>query len=73
MVGCMASIALPARIDALGVAAAPALKDWLLRERRIEAQVLTIHDHLYVRIAAQVYNDERDYERLAQAVDEWPL
>ena len=73
MVGCMASIALPARIDALGVAAAPALKDWLLRERRIEAQVLTIHDHLYVRIAAQVYNDERDYERLAQAIDEWPL
>ena len=53
-------------------AAAPALKDWLLRERRIEAQVLTIRDHPYVRIAAQVYNDERDYERLAQAIDEWP-
>ena len=72
MVGCMASVPLPARVAALGAAAAPALKDWLLLERRIEAQVLTIHGHPYVRLAAQVYNDEPDYERLAQAVDEWP-
>ena len=72
MVGCMASVALPARIDALGVAAAPALKDWLLHERRIEAQVLTIRDRVHVRLAAQVYNDESDYERLADAVDAWP-
>ena len=73
MVGCMASVALPARIDALGESAAPALKDWLFLERRIEAQVLAINGHVCVRLAAQVYNDERDYERLAQAIDEWPL
>ncbi len=72
MVGCMASVALPARIEALGESAAPALKDWLFFERRIEAQVLAIHGHVCVRLAAQVYNDETDYERLAQAVDEWP-
>ena len=72
MVGCMASVALPARIDALGEAAAPALKDWLWHERRIEAQVLTIRGQVHVRLAAQVYNDESDYERLAQAIDEWP-
>ena len=73
MVGCMASVALPARIDALGESAAPALKDWLLHERRIEAQVLVIRGQVHVRLAAQVYNDESDYERLAAAVDEWPL
>jgi selenocysteine lyase/cysteine desulfurase len=63
---------LPARIAVLGEPAAPALKDWLFLERRIEAQVLTINGHPCVRLAAQVYNDETDYERLAQAVDEWP-
>jgi isopenicillin-N epimerase len=72
MVGCMASVALPARIAALGEAAAPALKDWLLHERRIEAQVLAIRGQPHVRLAAQVYNDESDYERLADAVDAWP-
>ena len=73
MVGCMASVALPERIVKLGEAAAPALKDWLFHARRIEAQVLAINGRCAVRLAAQVYNDESDYERLAQAVDEWPL
>ena len=73
MVGCMASVALPERIDKLGEAAAPALKDWLFHERRIEAQVLAINGHVCVRLPAQVYNDETDYERLADAVDEWPV
>ena len=72
MVGCMASVALPARIAALGEAAVPALKDWLLHERRIEAQVLAIRGRAHVRLAAQVYNDESDYERLADAVAAWP-
>lgn len=72
MVGCMASVALPARIDALGADAAPALKDWLYLERRIEAQVLAIRGRPHVRLAAQVYNDETDFERLADAVDDWP-
>lgn len=72
MVGCMASVPLPARIDALGEAAVPALKDWLLHERRIEAQVLAIRGRAHVRLAAQVYNDESDFERLADAVAAWP-
>ncbi len=72
MVGAMASVALPARIDALGEPAAAALKDWLFLERRIEAQVLAINGHVCVRLAAQVYNDESDFERLADAVDDWP-
>jgi isopenicillin-N epimerase len=72
MVGCMASVALPDRIATLGADAAPALKDWLFLERRIEAQVLAIRGVPHVRLAAQVYNDEADYERLAEAVDAWP-
>ena len=72
MVGCMASVALPARIAKRGEAAAPALKDWLLHERGIEAQVLAIRGQPHVRLAAQVYNDESDFERLADAVDAWP-
>ena len=72
MVGCMASVALPERIAALGASAAPALKDWLFHERRIEAQVLAIRGRPHVRLAAQVYNDETDFERLAEAVDAWP-
>ncbi len=72
MVGCMASIPLPARLDALGPDAMPRLKSWLLRERAIEAQVLAIQGRAHVRLAAQVYNDERDYERLADAIDQWP-
>jgi isopenicillin-N epimerase len=72
MVGCMATVLLPARITALGEATAPALKDWLWNERLIEAQVLAINGHACVRLAAQVYNDESDYERLADAVDAWP-
>jgi isopenicillin-N epimerase len=72
MVGCMASVALPERIAALGADAAPALKDWLFHERRIEAQALAIRGVPHVRLAAQVYNDEADYERLAEAVDAWP-
>jgi isopenicillin-N epimerase len=72
LVGCMASVALPARIQTLGEPAAYALKDWLLHERRIEAQVMPIRGLAHVRLAAQVYNDESDYERLAAAIDDWP-
>jgi isopenicillin-N epimerase len=72
MVGCMASVPLPERLDALGAEAAPRLKDWLLRERRIEAQILAISGRPHVRLAAQVYNDEADFERLAEAIDAWP-
>jgi isopenicillin-N epimerase len=73
MVGCMATVPLPERLQGLGPDAAPRLKDWLLYERRIEAQVLATRGRLYVRLAAQVYNDERDYETLAESIDAWPL
>jgi selenocysteine lyase/cysteine desulfurase len=34
--------------------------------------VLAIRGRVWLRLAAQVYNDEADFERLADAVDAWP-
>jgi isopenicillin-N epimerase len=72
MVGCMASVALREDVRTGGEGATPRLKDWLLFERGIEAQVLDVHGQPHVRLAAQVYNEERDYDALARAIDEWP-
>lgn len=67
MVGTMATVPLPA---ALGTTRADAtrLRDALLFEDGIEVQVHSFRDCLYARIAAQVYNDMSDFERLAGAV-----
>ena len=68
MIGCMATVPLPAR---LGTDAADAsrLKDWLLFEQRIEVPILARGGRLWARISAQVYNDEEDIEQLGDAVD----
>jgi len=68
-VGSMVSIPLPEALGR-GVAAAAALKDWLLFERCIEAQVLAIDGAPWLRLSAQAYNDDEDVERLAAAIDE---
>jgi isopenicillin-N epimerase len=70
MIGCMATVPLPAR---LGTAAADGarLKDWLLYERRIEVPIIARGGQLWARVSAQVYNDEEDVDRLAGAVDEY--
>ena len=63
------SVPLPAALGR-GAEAATALKDWLLFERSIEAQVLAIDEALWLRISAQAYNDDEDIERVASAIDE---
>lgn len=68
MIGCMASVALPERLGG-DVAAANALKDWLLFERRIEAPIMVRDCRLRARLSAQVYNDDEDIERFASAVE----
>jgi len=67
MVGTMATVPLPARAGA-DVEAAARLRDALLFEDRIEVQMHAAHGRLWARISAQVYNDESDVERLAEAV-----
>jgi len=68
MVGCMASVPLPARFAADSQTASR-LRDALLFEHGIEVAVIARADSLWARLSLQVYNDESDLERLAQAVD----
>jgi isopenicillin-N epimerase len=68
-VGSLVSVPLPAALGR-GTAAAASLKDWLLYERQIEAQILAIDEALWLRISAQAYNDDDDIEHLARAIDE---
>lgn len=67
MIGAMAVIRLPGR-PAATAETAQALNRALWKRHRIEVPVLPIGDNLWVRISAQIYNESRDYERLAAAV-----
>jgi isopenicillin-N epimerase len=71
MVGSMVSTPLPPALGR-GAAAATALKDWLLYERHIEAQILAIDEALVWRFSAQAYNDDEDVERFTQALAQAP-
>lgn len=67
MVASMATIPLPERCGSDAVQAA-ALRDALLFEDRIEAQVHAKAGRLWMRVSAQVYNELSDFERFAEAV-----
>jgi isopenicillin-N epimerase len=69
MTGCMATLPLPQRLGSDTVQARR-LQDWLLFERQIEVPVITRSDRLWLRVSAQVYNEDSDIERLGDAVDE---
>jgi len=67
MVGTMATFALPERLGASPTDAAQ-LRDALLFEDRIEAQIHAARGRLWVRLSAQVYNEMSDFERLGDAI-----
>ncbi len=67
MVGTMASVALPKAAGSTREEAAR-LRDALLFEDRIEVPVLVRRDRLWLRVSAQVYVEEADLDRLADAV-----
>ncbi len=69
MVGCMASVPLPERLGPADAATAQRLRDVLLFEHGIEIPVIALAGGLWLRLSIQVYNDEGDIERLAEAVD----
>jgi isopenicillin-N epimerase len=69
MTGCMATLPLPPRLGG-DLAQARRLQHWLLFERQIEVPVITRGDRLWLRVSAQVYNDDSDIERLGDAIDE---
>jgi isopenicillin-N epimerase len=68
MIGCMATLPLPARLGN-GTEAAGRLKDQLLFKHQIEVPVIARGECLWLRVSAQVYNDDSDIERLARAID----
>jgi isopenicillin-N epimerase len=69
MVGCMVSVPLPERFGPADAATAQRLRDALLFEHGIEIPVVALAGALWLRLSIQVYNDEGDIERLAEAVD----
>ncbi|MFN0152436.1 MAG: aminotransferase class V-fold PLP-dependent enzyme [bacterium] len=67
MIGTMATFALPAQLGA-SAADAARLRDALLFEDRIEAQIHAARGGLWVRLSAQVYNEMSDYARLGDVI-----
>lgn len=68
MYGSMVTIPLPERFGTTRDAAQK-LKDALLYDERIETQLHEFAGCLWLRIAAQVYNEPSDYERLFAAIE----
>ena len=68
MYGSMVTIPLPERFGTTREASSK-LKDALLFQDGIEAQVLAFKGRVWVRLAAQVYNEPADFERLRDAID----
>ena len=72
MFAAMATVRLPAAGEATP-ARAHRIVRWLAEKHHIEAGVNFDSDALWLRIAAQAYNERADYERLAAAVAAGPL
>ncbi len=68
MIGSMISIPLPAPLGSTR-ADAGGLKDALLYEDRIEVPPFSLNGRLFIRIAAQIYNDLADFDRLGDAIE----
>jgi isopenicillin-N epimerase len=67
MIGTMATVMLPEQLGSTADDAAR-LRDALLYGDRIEVQVHAFRGRLYTRICGQIYNDDTDTERFADAV-----
>lgn len=68
MYGSMVTLPLPERFGTTREAA-QRLKDTLLYDERIETQLHAFEGRLWLRLAAQVYNDASDFERLRVAIE----
>ena len=70
MLGCMATIAFPDRLQ-LGSGGPPpeVMQAELLEKHRIEIPVMDFAGRRHLRISCHVYNDSNDYQRLADAMD----
>jgi hypothetical protein len=71
MLGAMATVRLP-EFGPADRTTAVKLHDWLLDAHRIEGPVLLLSGSLWVRLSAPVYNGIEDYQRLGEAIAQWP-
>jgi isopenicillin-N epimerase len=71
MLGAMATVRLP-EFGPADRTTAVKLHDWLLDAHRIEVPVLLLSGSLWVRLSAPVYNGIEDYQRLGEAIAQWP-
>jgi isopenicillin-N epimerase len=63
----MVTVPLPPRAGS-SAAEAQRLRDALLYEDRIEVQLHAFGERLWTRVSAQIYNEEADVNRLADAL-----
>ncbi len=68
MIGTMITVPLPQSLGSIR-SDATAIKDALLFEDHIEVNPFTQGGRLWVRLAAQVYNEMADIDRLGEAID----
>jgi cell division protein FtsN len=68
MYGSMVTVPLPEKFGDTQ-ARAEALKTALLYEEGIETQIHAFKGKIWLRLAAQVYNEKGDYDRLRDALD----
>ena len=67
MVGCMATLPLPASMGSTKEDGTR-LRDALFFDHQFEVPVITFKERLWLRLSAQVYNEEADMARLADAL-----
>ena len=65
----MATVPLPGRLGPADPRRAQAIRDRLLFDHGIEVAVVARSDALWARLSFQVYNDDSDVDRFAEAVD----
>jgi isopenicillin-N epimerase len=68
LIGCMLALPLPRRMGETAEDATR-LKDALLYEENIEAQIHSRIGRVWIRLSGQVYNDQQDLERLIAGIE----
>lgn len=70
MLGSMAAVPLPGRLQRLDEAQTEALQVELYREHRVEVPLMRFGGQVLLRVSCQVYNHGAQYERLAGVIEQ---
>jgi len=69
LLGSMATLPLPGRLERIGEVEMKALQSALYHEDQIEAPLFMWQGACHLRVCGQMYNIQQDYARLADAID----